>query len=949
MDVSISLGKGRNMSITSVRKVLISTIASIVAVAGLSLPISSAQAEEDEPVLGVPVGTVPVIDLALSESSISFILPDECSDQFSATPESITVMARVHDEDSVLLPDTTVSFSVDHGLSLSESSATTDTSGLASVEVSATRETQSGSATVTAVVEYADGQVEQTIQIDLVRVVPDRVDMVPPYMFYVAPSGSDPVLADGVASWAATVELRGRCGELVEEPTEVTFSVTGSAQLSAQSVLSENGVASVTVTDTVAETVTLTTRLGSSLIGGREISFVPPPPVDVCPPDEICYLVPPNVSARFQVTTDHQIANEGKDVITFSARDDYGNPVSRQWAYFSIVQPSTARLSASSCVTDANGVCTVTVSNSQAGDVNITVRPGSVRESQETLTVYFDWRAIPDEPGLWVVDNTFTDSGLQRETITVVLKDGDLAISPLKSSMLRASSDGNIIFSGWTINNDGTATVIAYIPYIGTYTIRITAVDSQGNELGHNAIYMDVTTGLPGKSSFFLSSVLLKFSEVTATSCAQITTDEAVAGKAIVKDQWGNPVEGATVRFSSDSDSVALSTDTAVTDADGVATVTIEASGAVSHRYLETLKISATLVTENGDVSLPGSPGYLLVQRTTYYPRTDCPGTMQPFRYTATAPVTTQVAGGTASVVRFSAVDARYTPVPGVRADFTVTGSAQLSATSCVTDSTGRCEISVSDTVGEQVEVRTFVDGTELSRSSSPVYLRFLAPLPNQARLSVSRSSTDLWDSVLLTMSVRDGYGRAISGQEVSFTIDGIGLALDQNTCTTGNLGICWVKALANQAGEYVIHGLVDGTEVTGSPVTVTVRQVVNSTALLLPAKSGAVKANGTDAWVTTIWLLDAFGNPMTGLANNFVIGVSSPVQASAVTELGNGQYQVSFSSTQAGIFTLGVSLDINGALYKVRLIGGDTLPLRFVSYSPPPVVVPAPNYEVSQ
>ena len=231
--------------------------------------------------------------------------------------------------------------------------------------------------------------------------------------------------------------------------------------------------------------------------------------------------------------------------------------------------------------------------------------------------------------------------------------------------------------------------------------------------------------------------------------------------------------------------------------------------------------------------------------------------------------------------------------VAGVRVDFTVDEDyASLSPSWCVTDVTGMCTIKVSSTQAGSVMVSAFVDGQEIVGApglgyGSPVMATFKdsaapsdSPTSTTSTTSTSPAATTITTSASTQTSapetsapvtpnpaasvpathgvyygmsaVLDGQAAGgtpdliqfgaydvdyvttqtsgVSGVRADFTLDSGTAAMVQSWCVTDETGMCTIAVTNSQAGTVVVHGFVDGVEVTGVPVVGTYSSPVTLT-----------------------------------------------------------------------------------------------------------------------
>jgi len=194
--------------------------------------------------------------LSLSEPAFNINPLASCSGQPGVTPSSITAAATVIDTTGAPVSGATVTFGVGAPLVLTNPVATTNQDGVATMVIPApTQSVGPGTVQVSAHVGFGSGA---DLTPASLTITPAYTVSPAPAVFTVVPTGDSPVVANGEDSYTAQVSFKDICGA-AQAGTHVTFSVTGSAQLSQTSAVSgEDGVARVTLTDTIPEQVTVT-------------------------------------------------------------------------------------------------------------------------------------------------------------------------------------------------------------------------------------------------------------------------------------------------------------------------------------------------------------------------------------------------------------------------------------------------------------------------------------------------------------------------------------------------------------------------------------------------------------------------------------------------------------------------------------------------------------------
>jgi len=270
--------------------------------------------------VGVDTG---VSSLTLSDSMI-VIDPGTCTGAPTANPETVTATATVVDTTGAPVVGAEVTFGVESPLALDNPVQITNENGVASATVTLPSPSPSEpdvTTRVTAHVDFGSGADLSPVSLTVQRQAGTANEGLP--VLTVQPSIASPVSANGEDSYTASVTLTDQCG-IPQAGKSVGFSVTGSAQLSATSVISdEKGYVSVTLTDEKAERVTVSAvdALGTPIAGPSvTVTFVYPP----CTGDSCVALTPAGGTLTLNPA---EVSSGGSTVAVASVVDSLGQPV----------------------------------------------------------------------------------------------------------------------------------------------------------------------------------------------------------------------------------------------------------------------------------------------------------------------------------------------------------------------------------------------------------------------------------------------------------------------------------------------------------------------------------------------------------------------------------------------------------------------------------------------
>jgi len=264
-----------------------------------------------------------------------------------------------------------------------------------------------------------------------------------------------------------------------------------------------------------------------------------------------------------------------------------------------------------------------------------------------------------------------------------------------------------------------------------------------------------------------------------------------------------------------------------------------------------------------------------------------------------TAPVEAQVvepATGAQVGLTYSVADPS---VAAVDADGLVRGLA-AGATTVTVKATLSCSASATpDVLTAQVPVT--VDDTPLPQAT-------LSPPPAQIR-PVGTGGDSL---VTLPVAVTTPAGQPLPGQVVEFAVAGGAgdqPALAQPSCTTADDGTCSVTLTSTLAGRFTVTATLDGRALANSPASVAWQAgAADAAASSLSATPASIEAGQTTR--VSVTLVDAYGNPVSGLTRSAVALSSSPAgvsfQSDFTEEAGRpGVYAVTATAGAAGVYTL--------------------------------------------
>ncbi len=718
----------------------------------------------------------------------------------------------------------------------------------------------------------------------------------------------------------------------------INFAVNTQATLSTtEARTGANGIASTTLTHTVAGVSAVSATLGSS---SRSVNttFVA---------DESTAEI---TAANLTVTTNDSVAN-GSDTNAVRAKvtDAYTNAVANQSVIFSASNGAT--VIDQTVITNAEGIADSTLTNTTAGVSAVTATLGS--QSQQVDTTF--------KPGstaaislVKLADRAVAD-GIDQNEIQVVLRDGTGNAVPNVPMSIQADNGAIVVASTPNTGVDGTINATFTNLRAGESVVSVTSPALVG-------MTMTMTFSADQRTA-----VVSTLAAIDNNAKADGTDTNVV--RAWVVDANGNSVPGVSVTFDAGNGAV-LAQNPVVTDRNGYAentltnlaigTTTVKATtvtdpvgqtvnthfvaGAVDTITLTVLVNGAVangvntnsvqaVVSDSGGNPVTGaavvfSSANATAQITTVIGTTGVDGI-------ATATLTNTVAGtsnvvatigsitnniDTAFVAGAVATITLTTPVNGAVAD----GANSNSVQAVVTDSggnpvTGAAVVFSSANATAQITTvigTTGVDGIATATLTNTVAgtsnvvatigsitnnidTAFVAGAVATITLTtpVNGAVADGADSNSVQAVVSDSEGNAVTGAAVVFSSANATAQITTVIGTTGADGIATATLTNTVAGTSnvvatidTVNANIDTAFVAGELENIVV-SIINNNAL----------ANGADTNIVEAFVTDRFGNGVANQSLMFGTNGASIVGSSTVTTNIDGRVRVSATHTVAG------------------------------------------------
>lgn len=564
-------------------------------------------------------------------------------------------------------------------------------------------------------------------------------------------------------------------------PNFVVSWTTSKGTLSAGSTLTDaNGLATVTLKDTLAGTTAVTAQSGSS-------ASINAPAVDFTADSTTAAIG----SGDLSVDKTRIVANN-TDQATFTAvvKDASGNPVSGTtvtWA------TDLGAVTATS-TTDSAGKATTTLKGTLAGNAQVTASVnGATPVNADKVTLAGDSATAAVGSGDISVDKT-----------TLVANDSELATY----KAIVKDANGNVVEGvtvNWTTDNgslsgatsvtgsDGVASVTLKGKVAGDAQVAVKVGAAASVNAPVVKLIADGTTASIGSG------------DLTADKTTLVADNSAfVTYTAIVKDAGGNLVSGANVSWATDLGTLSAATST--TGADGKATVTLKGTLAGTAQVAATVNgaaanAPAVVFTADSSTASIGA-GDLTVDKTT-------------------------IVANNTELATYSALvkDANGNPTPNVSVSW-ATDRGSLSGSSSMTDAAGLATVTLKGTIMGAAQVIATVRSTP---SDAPV-IDLIADVTTAKVDTLTSSVTKITgtgaEDALQTATVKDAHGNLVENVDVTWaTTKG---TLSNATSKTDSTGKAVSTLTAIETGSTNSTATVTAAGAAGNQtVSVTLRAVL--------------------------------------------------------------------------------------------------------------------------
>ncbi|WP_165779053.1 Ig-like domain-containing protein [Rhodohalobacter barkolensis] len=691
--------------------------------------------------------------------------------------------------------------------------------------------------------------------------------------------------ADGADPSTVVVQLADSLGNPIERfsPADLQIDVSGSAEFTGADNTGNPGEFAFTVTNTVAETVSVSITVDDVLLTDQpEILF-----------EEPIQLVDADLST-VTATTPHLADGEDQSFVRIQLSDSLGNPIDR-------FQPSDI-------IIDVNGSAEITSPDNlgNPGEFGFTVRNTVVETVTVTITV--DDVQLTDQPQIIFqevetplpVVNADSSSvsatsphfadGVDASEVTIVVADS------LGEAIGRYTS-GDIDIQ---LNGAGEIGTIESTGDAGIFRASITSLEPGTVSLN---VTVDGVVLTDQPEILFEEPIQLVDADLsTVTATTPHDADGADPSTVVVQlaDSLGNPIE----RFSPADLQIDVSGSAEFTGADNTGNPG-EFAFSVTNSVAETVSVSITV----DDVQLTDLPEIVFEEPIQLVDADSS-------TVTATSPHLAD--GEDRSTVIVQLADSLGDPIDRFNPEdllINVTGDAQYAAPD-VTGNPGEYVFSVSNTVAETVSVSISVDEVQLSDQPEIVFEEpiQLVDADSSTVTATSPHLADGNDQSTVVVQLSDSLGNRIDRfTPEDLLIEVSGSAQFTNPDVTGNIGE-FIFTVTNSVAETVTVSItVDDVLLTDQPEILFEEpiQLVDADLSTVTATTPH-DADGADPSTVVVQLADSLGNPIERFSPaDLQIGVTGSAEFTGADNTGNsGEFAFTVTNTVAETVSVSITVD---------------------------------------
>ncbi len=557
------------------------------------------------------------------------------------------------------------------------------------------------------------------------------------------------------------------------------------------------------------------------------------------------------------------------NTLTINVTDESDNPLINHQVTFKNEKGSAEFVEPPQQNTDGYGVATINMVSQVAEENTISATlPNGF--SQRIIAKFVSDSSTPKFKQLVADPDTIIAGNSQGSTLTAIVT--DFHNNPLKDMKVNFVAPGGSQLDNTTATTDQSGIVRVHLTSskAGSYSVDASL------EVDKN-IHQSVTiTVVPNREQSVMT--------LNAGSGSAIANNtNIVTLTASVKDVYGHPLPDEDVKFTlpaSMTGNFTLSSETARTDANGDAVVTLRGTKAGE------FTVTATL-TRNNTVAY---------QQVTFIGDTNS-AQLQPL----TASLNSIVAGNsTGSTLTATILDAYQNPLKDQLVTFQ-SNDVTLSETEVTTNTLGQATVTMTSNIAGQHNV---VVSRKAQASDNKTFS--LSVLPDESSAKVisitgAEKTITVGENITLRILVQDAFNNVIAGQRVRLSAQPTSNITIGDTAYTDNNGYAYVNLLSTQPGVYQVTATLDNN--SSSKVDV---NVANGKLELTSSKPETTVHN-SEGITLTATARNARGELMPGQIITFSVtpeGATLSNTGEVLTDQ-SGQAKVTLTSDKVNVYTV--------------------------------------------
>ncbi|ENH0410836.1 inverse autotransporter beta domain-containing protein [Escherichia coli] len=557
------------------------------------------------------------------------------------------------------------------------------------------------------------------------------------------------------------------------------------------------------------------------------------------------------------------------NTLTINVTDESDNPLINHQVTFKNEKGSAEFVEPPQQNTDGYGVATINMVSQVAEENTISATlPNGF--SQRIIAKFVSDSSTPKFKQLVADPDTIIAGNSQGSTLTAIVT--DFHNNPLKDMKVNFVAPGGSQLDNTTATTDQSGIVRVHLTSskAGSYSVDASL------EVDKN-IHQSVTiTVVPNREQSVMT--------LNAGSGSAIANNtNIVTLTASVKDVYGHPLPDEDVKFTlpaSMTGNFTLSSETARTDANGDAVVTLRGTKAGE------FTVTATL-TRNNTVAY---------QQVTFIGDTNS-AQLQPL----TASLNSIVAGNsTGSTLTATILDAYQNPLKDQLVTFQ-SNDVTLSGTEVTTNTLGQATVTMTSNIAGQHNV---VVSRKAQASDNKTFS--LSVLPDESSAKVisitgAEKTITVGENITLRILVQDAFNNVIAGQRVRLSAQPTTNITIGDTAYTDNNGYAYVHLLSTQPGVYQVTATLDNN--SSSKVDV---NVANGKLELTSSKPETTVHN-SEGITLTATARNARGELMPGQIITFSVtpeGATLSNTGEVLTDQ-SGQAKVTLTSDKVNVYTV--------------------------------------------